>query len=341
MKRMILIAVVLSLFLSLSHGKGEAVFGIPDQVRAATLVVPLMEQGISTVHNTLTVVRNLCGSALTIHWELWDIDGNLVDLYGNVTLSSGETWVSDMGSIIAGASSGQLSQLTDGGYYRGFMTVDVVTSATNSWPTDPGYPFSSANCLTGFVYYVRLLEGAANGIPMIHIEGGLSSSLSVYVRGFYQSGDDREEIDNHALYYAKRTTNNQSPTADPDDELDSVISRVYLSGNGESRIVLWAWGPADWGANVAPSNAGGPFFYGHWDEYGNPVSTGFLNLPHVVNVIDVSSVTSATNTNGIFWISSIPGNFNVYAFSFNAANYTADPSLTWEAMFESTIIGEW
>jgi len=58
----------------------------------------------------------------------------------------------------------QLTQLTDGSFYRGFMTIDLVTASTALLPTDGAYPFYSFNCLTGQTYYVRLLEGAANGI---------------------------------------------------------------------------------------------------------------------------------------------------------------------------------
>lgn len=336
MKRGLIIILSICLLISLNLQKAEAVYGIPDQVRAATLIVPLMEKGISTVHNTLTVVQNICGGNITIHWELWDIDGVPVNIYGNVTLNGGAAWISDMGSIIASATPSQLSQLTIGGFYRGFMTIDVVTSATLLLPTESGYPFSSANCLSGFIYYVRLLEGAANGIPMVHIEGGLSGGLHPNVRGFYRHGDDREEIDNHARYYAERATKGLSIIDDPNNKLDFIISRVFESGNGETRIVIWAWGPPFYGVSTAPGDVGGPFLYQHFNEAGTLVHNATVSLSRVVNVIDVP-----VEANGIVLIADLPENFNVFAFSFNSAHFTLNPALTWEAMFESTIIAEW
>jgi hypothetical protein len=336
MRKKFAIILLFSLFLFSAYGKAEAVYGIPDQTRAATLVVPLMETGIFSVHNTLTVVQNVCGSPnVTVHWEIWDIDGNLVNLFGNVFIPGDSAWVSDFGSILAAASPAQRAQLTDGSFYRGFMTIDVVTASTSLWPTNASYPFGGNNCLSGFTYYVRLLEGAANGISMIHVEGGVPASIDGLVRGFYQGGDDREEFDNHARYYARQRSRDLAFGGDPDGFLDYIGSRVFLSGNGVSRIVVWAWGAADWGATTAPGDVAGPFQYLHLSESGGVVLNATVSLPHIVNVIEVP-----TDTNGMVWIVNLPSNFNVYAFSFNAANFTGNPALTWEAMFESTILEE-
>ncbi|MEW6585926.1 MAG: hypothetical protein AB1442_09995 [Nitrospirota bacterium] len=326
---------LLFVLVAFSYGVSDAALGIPDQVQSATLIVPLMEKGISTVHNTLTVVEDLCSGSHTVHWEIWNIDGTPVNLYGNVTFNG--SWVSDFGSILASASPAQLALLTDGGFYRGFMTIDLVTASTNLLPTDVGYPFSPVNCLSGLTYYVRLLEGAANGIPMIHIEGGLDAGIHSNAKGFYQMGDDREEIDNHSRYYAYLTTNGLAVVDDPDNTLNYIISRVYLTPpNGISRIVVWAWAPAQLGTTATPGSVGGPFAYQHFDEAGSLVLNTNVNLNHIVNIINVSGTA-----NGWVWITNIPENFDVYAFSFNSATYTENPALTWEAMFESTILPEW
>lgn len=330
MKKIFFGIVLAFLFAALSYGTAGAVYGIPDQVPSSTLVVPLMERGISTSHNTNTVVVNMC-TPKTIHYEVWDINGNLTNIFGNVTVTG--SWVSDFGSLLAGATPAQRAQLTDGSFYRGFMTIDEVAGPTDFSPLDGGYPFASSNCLTGFTYYVRLIEGSANGIPMVHIEGGVSPGLSANVRGFYQSGDDREEIDNHARFYARRTTAGLSVIDDPDGVLDLIINRVFLSGNGESRILIWAWGPPRWGANVAPGSVGGPFPYRHYNEAGNLVLEATVALPHVVNIFDVPG-----DQNGDVWIFNLPGDFNVYAFTFNSAFYALNPALTWDVMFESTIV---
>ncbi len=333
MKKIFFCIIAVLLLISYSSS-AQAVIGIPDQVQSATLIVPLMEKGITSVHNTLIVVDSLCSGSQTIHWEIWDVNGNATNAYGNVTFTG--SFVSDFGSILASASPAVRTQLTDGDFYRGFMTIDLVTAGTTHLPVNPLYPFRSANCLTGWIYYVRLLEGAANGIPMVHIEGGLSVALHPNARGLYQSGDDREEIDNHARYYAYRTTRGLSIIDDPDNKLNHTISRVYVAGNGETRIVFWAWGPAAYGTTTAPGDVGGPFPYWYFNEAGVQIASGTLSLNRIVNVIDVLG-----DINGQIWINDIPENFNVYAFSFNSANYPLNPALTWEAMFESTILPHW
>lgn len=142
MKAKIISVLFICILIAMPMSNAKAVNGTPDVIQAGTLVVPLMESAISGPENTLTIVINLCGPAdRIIHWEMWDIDGNNIGLSGNQTLGVGENWVSDMGSIVGIASPGQLTQLTDGSFYRGFMTVDIVSSTTVLPPTDGSYPF--------------------------------------------------------------------------------------------------------------------------------------------------------------------------------------------------------
>jgi hypothetical protein len=334
MKRGFIILLFFCLSIVFYQGNAEAVWGIPDNVHSATLVVPLMEKGISSVHDTLTVVDSICVGDKTIHWQVWDINGNATSLKGNVTFSG--SWVSSFSAILGGSPP---AELVDGSFYRGFMTIDIVTASTSLLPTDGAYPFSSQNCLTGWTYYVRLLEGAANGIPMIHIEAGLGGSVNDNLKGFYGFDDGREEIDNNSRYGARLLSHEQPPLpvtgVDPNQKTDYVLSRVYNQGNGESRIVLWAWAPAGHGTTAKPSDfpAGGAFQYWHFNEAGVQIANTTVALNHIVNVINVPG-----DTNGQVWITNIPDNFNVYAFSFNAANFSGNPDITWEAMFESTII---
>lgn len=318
----------------LSQGKAAAVLGIPDETPAATLVVPLLEAGIASDHNTLFVATNTCDAEIILHWEVWDVEGEAADLFGNVNLERYAAWVTDFKTILEDAESEEKEQLTDGSFYRGFLTVDMVTDSTDRPPLDPVYPFGSNNCLKGLIYYVRLAEGAANGISAVHIEGGLSGSLDINVRGFYQNGDNREEIDNHARYYAELTTRNQA-VEDDDSVLDAVISRVFLSPvlNGSSRIVLWAWGPPAWGTEGPGDGGRGPFPARHRDETGETVLEDDVGLNRVVNIINVSGTA-----NGEIWIEDLPEDFNVYAFSFNSAEGGA--ALTWEVMFPSTVVAE-
>jgi hypothetical protein len=328
--------IALCYFTILSQENAKAVIGIPDETPAATLVVPLLEAGISSSHNTLVVANNVCNAKLTIHWEVWNVEGANVDLFGNAEIVNYAAWVSDFVTILRLASQAQKTQLTDGAFYRGFLTIDVVNTTTNALPTEESYPFSAKNCLKGLIYYVRLPEGAADGIPAVHIEGGVSG-VNTNARGFYQSRDDREKIDNHARHYAELTTRGL-PVADDDAFLDLIINRVYLSPtlNGASRIVIWAWGPPAWGAQGPGDGGRGPFPAAHRGENGQIVATSSLNLPRVVNIINVSGTA-----NGEVWIEKLPEHFNVYAFSFNTASLVAgNAALTWEVMFPSTIIAE-
>jgi hypothetical protein len=161
----------------LSPPQAEAVLGIPDEVPAATLVVPLLEAGIAFDQNTLFVANNVCNAEIILHWEVWNVEGLRVELSGNRVLKPYEAWVTDFKTILQGATAGELTQLTDSAFYRGFLTVDIVSSSTSLPPTDSSYPFASSNCLKGTIYYVRLSAGAANGIPAVHIEGGVSGAL--------------------------------------------------------------------------------------------------------------------------------------------------------------------
>lgn len=333
LKRMLVGMLMACCLTILPYGKAEAVLGIPDNVPAATVVIPLLEASITGAPNTLWGITNVCSlptDTVTLHWQIWDVRGTPVSLSGNIVLDPQKAFVSDFKTILTGSSA--TGQLTDGDFYRGFLTADVVTTGTNQLPTELGYPFASRNCLKGTVYYVRLSEGAANGIPAVHIEGGLSGGLDGLVRGFYRGDDDREEIDNHARVYAEQKTRDLPFVGDSNPFLDNIISRVFLTPalHGKSRIVVWAWGVPDHGSQT-PGNVGGPFLTTYRDEKGVTVSTTFQELKRVVNVIEWPGTQ-----NGEVWIEKLPENFNVYAFSFNAAEGSA--ALTWEVMFESQII---
>src|SRR5262245_37198148 len=264
----------------LSYGRAAAVLGIPDNVPAATVLVPLLEAQFAGAPNTLLVITNICNANITLHWQIWNVEGTAVNLAGNVALDPYEPWVADFKGTAEGGSTAAKSQLTDDTFYRGFLTADVVTSATNLLPTEEAYPFGSSNCLKGTIYYVRLTEGAANGIPAVHIEGGLDEGLDSFIRGFYRSDDDREEFDNHARYYAERRTRALPFVNDPDLLLDAIISRVFLdpSLNGKTRIVVWAWGVPDYGTGDPGDGGRGPFTAQHRDEKGATVATSFLEL---------------------------------------------------------------
>ena len=339
MKAKIISILFICILIALPMSKADAITGTPDKVPAATLIVPLMESSaVGGPENTLIVVDYSCGFfSPTIHWELWDIDGNLTGIQGNVALGPFEDWVIDMAAIVAAATPSQAVQLLDGDFYRGFLTIDAVSASTTLSPTDDSYPILNYNCFTGDVYYVRLTEGAANGINMIHVEAA-STSANVYQTGFYRSTDQREAFDADARYYSSRQTHGLATGADPNDLLDYTRSRVFLdpSLNGHSRIVLWTWCPVWCGSttNISPSaDSGGSFGYLRTDESGAVVENTTIDLNHVVNIIDVSGTE-----NGTVIIQDIPQGFNIYGFVSNAAEGSAQE--TWEAMFETLIATE-
>jgi hypothetical protein len=316
--------------------KSHAMLGVPDHVPAATLIVPFFEVGIdSETHpqDTLPVILGL--APITVHYEVWDVFGNLTLLNGNFSVGTAETRAFSMRDIInATASAGQKTQLTDGPYYRGFVTFDVVTASTSLAPTNASYPFSSANFLEGFIYYTRLSQGSSNGLAMLAIEatpGGTSS----FLHGFYRDTDDREEIDADGRYSGEQLTRGGSPGVNPSGVISRVHSRLYLefTNNASTKVIVFTF-PAG-GFNLG-TNFPGSIVYGRYDGAGSLVASGSYNLDRVVNVIELGP--SATLTSGTLSLQNIPTNFETYAFSINSASPPDHPELTWDAIFESFII---
>jgi hypothetical protein len=341
--RKIIFMMSFAIFLYYS-GTVYALVGTTDRVPAATLLVPLFETGIDVEtdpQDSLLVVTNVC-SARKFHFHVWDRDGNPTDIQGNIDLNSLASWTAAMRDLINLASISDRTQLTEGMYYRGFVTIDVVTSDTAKNPTEAGYPFGNGNCLEGFIYFTRLTEGSANGLAMVPLEH-VGSGLNATLQDFYQSGDGREEIDAHALNCASLLAIEEECVNDSDQSLDRIHSRVFIEPglNGESRIIVFTWNP---------STVGGPslfcdsdtcdstYTYRRYDEDSNLEENTSIRFDRVVNIIEVSG-----SENG--WVSiwniaqptSLNPGFQVYAFSFNSAKPTSI-SANWDAIFESYII---
>ncbi len=318
-----------------------AVPGVTDRVPAASLLVPFFEVGIDSgtnPHDTLLVVTNGWPGTYTIHYHVWDIDGVATDIQGNITLGGKDTWAISMRDLIAVASSSDRAQITDGDFYRGFVTIDHVTSATTKNPIETGYPFGNNNYFEGFIYYVRLLEGSSNGLPMVPIEA-VGSGVNNLLQDFYQ-GDNREEIDSDARACADQLTKGLACSGDANHLMYYIDSRVYLdpSLNGESRVIIFTWAPGMlYGgpsvfcdANPCDSS----YSYYRFDEDGNLEEGTLIRLDHVVNVIEVSG-----NENGWVSVEDIPSgliDMQVYGFSINSAQ-PGSISANWDAIFESYI----
>ena len=327
MKKIWLLSLVSIIFVFSFAGHLQAgVTGVPDHVPAATVIVPYFEVGInSTVdcNDTLPVVRNTGSSPVTVHYQVWDEFGNaLPDLSGNFTLGPQATKTITIRYLVLTASAASLSKMTDGAFYRGFMTFDAVTSATSLTPKTAGYPFGSDNVLEGLVYYTRLCQGSSNGLPMISVEATPSSSMS----GFYQTSDNRERIDADARYSAEQGALMPAPN----NAIGEVDARVFLDpgNNGASKVIVFTFPRGGSCANCGP----GQVAYKHYDESGNLVEDTSVNLDRIVNVINV-----AGTQNGDISLRNIPGGWETYAFSTNSASPGFDPALTWDAIFEASV----
>jgi hypothetical protein len=319
--------------------------GQPDVVPAATLIVPFFETGIDggvNPHDTLLVVTNNTGGNVRVHSTYWAVDGTAVAFRNDLVGPRG-TLALSIRDLLSTASQGIRDAFTEGDFFRGFVTFDTVTADTSASPYDPAYPFATTNALTGWVYYTRLSEGSANGLPMIHLEH-VGGAISEFLRDIYQPGvDGREEIDISArLCAANRVATNSGTVpacSGSDDLIEELDYRVFLGGplNGESRVVIFAWTRGEVGGPSALCPMAGcatTYPFQHHDEAGGLVLNTTVTLDDVVTVVDVPG-----SANGYIRLRNVPDLFDdtqVYGFVFNSAN-PGSAALTWDAIFEATI----
>lgn len=324
---------------ALLAGPVFSIAGTPDRVAAATLVVPFFEVGIDVAahpQDTLLVIWNAYTSDRFVHYHVWDIDGAAV-FGGNLDLAGLEGWNTSMRDLIALQPAGVKTALTQGAFYRGFVTFDVVTVATALSPRQASYPFGTDNALEGYVYYVRLPQGSANGLSMIPIEY-VGGGVDGYLRDFYQL-DGREEIDVDARACAEQLAAGSPCTGDANHAVYRIHNRVFGSAalGGSTRVVVFAW---TWGNTGGPSVICGmscdtSYDYKLYDDVGALVVDSTITLDHVVNVIDI--VPSTPGFLSIWNVPSYGSDTQIYAFSFNAASPGFNPALSWDAIFESFI----
>ena len=350
MRRAIRLACVLTLAPCLATA-ARAIPGAIDRVPAATLLVPFFETGINSSthpHDTLLVVTNWLFADVTFHWHLWTIDGVATTHNGNVIAEDLQTWDAAMRDIMASAPPAVKAQLTQGAFYRGFITIDVVTAATGLNPLHPDYPIGTTNALEGFVYYTRLSQGSANGLAMVPLEN-VPATTDSFMRGFYTSGDNREEIDSTSRFCANQVAANPGgttacSTGADDADIDRFHLRIFRVAalSGTSRAVIFTWRP---GLTGGPSTfcdsdpCESLYTFREYNQAGVALQSGTIRLDHVVNVIPNASLVGTSGG----WISifDVPNNqidTHVYAFSFNSAAPAGNPDLTWDAIFEGYII---
>ena len=322
--------------------------GIPDTTPAATLIIPFFEVGINAAtapNDTFAIVYNRATTSSQFHYHVWDKNGNATDLYGDVTLAGNETWSASMRNLIAGSTAAVKEDLDDGGtYYRGFVTIDMVTAETTKNPTESGYPFdtgASSNALEGFIYFVRLAEGSSNSMPMIPVNW-VEATTTEYLSGMYQGSaiDAREEFDATGRACAELLASGGAGPCSADTVIGRVDSRVYLDAayNAKTRIVVFLWNPLVIGGPSVycdTHSCDSEYDYKQYDADGNLVTDTTIRLPSVVNVLDVSGTSNGLVS--IQGIADAPHHYMVYGFSITNASPASGASANWDAILPSYI----
>ncbi len=339
---------ILTLAFSLSFALPSfGVWGVLDEVPGATVVLPFFEVGIDATQNpqdTLPVIYNRGSNPVIVHWEAYDIDGNAI-LSGTETIIDAGSWSFSMRSLIdLNASALDRAALTDGDFYRGFMTIDAVTVGTFLPPFDANYPFRASNILLGYAYYARLAQGSANGLTLPTLEYTAASSVPLRIRGFY-AGDDRlEEMDIFARTCAQELI--EGDGCSNTDQTATIRSRVFQSSqiNGRTRVIVFAW-------DTTRPDQGGPsaicavlgdcatdYNYQRFRENAEVADSGTLRLDHVVNIIETDEGDIAPGEFVIRNVEDPSGDLQLFAFSFNSAQPANNPNTNWDAIFVSSIL---
>ena len=233
------------------------------------------------------------------------------------------------------------------------MTIDLVTNDTFLSPFADSFPFLHGNAIVGYAYYVRLLEGSANGLAMIpleHTEESIADDL-VFLNGFYgdSSGEFREEIDVGGRTCAAARTQDTDAggcTAASDGDFDRIRARIFGSPalNASSRVIVFTWNtdrPSEGGPSaICEANPGlgcaRLYNFRRFNGDGSTANSGVLRLDHVVNII----TPTGPQTSGQFVIDNVPDpgtSMQTYAFSFNSASPPGNPDLNWDAILEGTV----
>ena len=331
-----------------------AVPGATDRVPASSLLVPFFETGLDVgthPHDTIMVVNSFREFlSRTVHYHVWDIDGTPTDLHGNVTLGARASWSVAMRDLLNSASPAVRAQLTEGSFYRGFVTIDAVTAPTVDPPTEADFPFLDDNVFEGWIYYTRLSQGSANGIAMVPLES-VPEAADVRVKGFYRGTDNREEIDASGRRCASRLIVDPTLDACPlEPATDGPTARIHLRVfrsaplSGSSRAVVFTWVPGSTGGPSMlcddPGNScSSEYIFRQYTEAGAVVTNTTLRLDHVVNIIENSALSGdASGWISIYNVPNVLIDLQVYGLSFNSASPSGDPDLTWDAIFEAYVL---
>ncbi len=347
--------VVLALIL-ISQSPAMAIWGTTDKVPAATLLVPFVEVGVNVAvnpHDTLPVVFNGGVGQAIIHWEIWNIDGEqTIALAGNETIPEGGSWSGSVRNLINLFATDQDRQLLLDGpdFYRGFMTIDLVSAPTFETPFGDSYPFAFDNRLSGMIYYARFLEGSSNALSMVPIEAiDQDGELINYALfdGFYDDSNGfREEIDANARSCAAALPKDiLCSELRLDGDIESIHARVARRDADETdtRMIVFAW-------NSKRPNQGGPspicaelgcaqsYPFLRNTQDGSIATNGQVRLDHVVNIIrPPEALSDPFGDFRIFEIADPNESTQIYAFVMQSAKPPEFPGLNWDAIFEAAI----
>jgi len=182
--------------LLVSGGKAQAVIGIPDDVPGATLLYPFFKVDPTPTANSrqdsLIVVTNTANLATVVHVTIWSVKSQHVYDF-SVNLTHHDVWSCSLLNLLVNpenfvrpcdqvlqAPTGVIGQLEVGTapavILAGYVTVDVVTTATSLFPGQVGYPFANWNTLIGHLYIVNLPAGSATGFNAVSIESEILSN---------------------------------------------------------------------------------------------------------------------------------------------------------------------
>lgn len=338
--RFVLTLLVSTLFIGGTAAPTYAIMGVPDKVPGASLLVPYFEADVNPAgarDTLLAVVNHQTAGSRILHVQVWDRDG--VRAFGtNTTLAALATYSQSVRALINSfATAGQKTQLTVGGLYLGFITIDSVTVATALDPRNAAYPLENSNVFTGNIYYTRLAEGSAKGLGMIALEAG--TAADTFQTGFYRGADNREEIDLDARVCTDQLARGVACTGDSNSIIGRLFFRTFASGaplDGRSDLIVFTWDPTEEGGPTPYCEAhtcSTDYVYRRRDESGTTVVNTTFPLAHVVNVISVDS--PAVSGHSVFFdIPSIENDMQFFHFSINQANPTGHPELTFDAVFE-------
>jgi hypothetical protein len=359
----ILVTIVSLLFGS--GGSTYAVFGIPDDVPAATLLFPFLKVNPTRTSNntqdTLIVVTNTSGIGVEVHLTLWSVDS--VHKYDfNVNLTPHDVWSCSVFDLLFGSGCQGVApapssirddptlrvSLRGQTFVSGYITADAVPSITSDFPGVDLYPIADCNILIGHQYIVNLPAGSSTGFNAVHIEHGfpqkgqpveLSGPLGpapsfLPVVGFYYNrcvADHGGRCFYDWLERIDGPNGDLAQTGTDDGPGLKLLVRYFTASAIQGQTELWVWKDR----NTSSSQTIGIGIYDE-DEILHSVT---VPLTNEVNVLDMNGLITPGAPGGWFRLNFLTSQFGTdpsaiqaVAYALHTAN-SSNASLRWDAIF--------